>query len=186
VRPGFTLLEVLVAAALFALVMALAGQGVALTLNAWRASAGRQEQDAQLEAAQQALRRLLEAGTELRGTATSLRVAGRVPMAAGLESVVALDLDKGALVAVRTPLDPSGRQALAPARPVVLVERLAGGAFGYFGSLQPGRPPQWHESWPERAPMPLLVRVRLAFPSGDARRWPELLVMPMVEAAAFL
>jgi general secretion pathway protein J len=39
---------------------------------------------------------------------------------------------------------------------------------------------QWSSNWTSRAHPPLLVRLRVKFPAGDPRSWPELLIAPRV------
>lgn len=36
----------------------------------------------------------------------------------------------------------------------------------------------WQDNWTHRTSMPLLVRVRVSFPEGDIRVWPDLIVHP--------
>mgnify|MGYP006214980911 CR=1 FL=1 len=38
----------------------------------------------------------------------------------------------------------------------------------------------WLDSWRGKQPLPKLVRLRIGFPAGDARRWPELIVSPRI------
>jgi general secretion pathway protein J len=42
----------------------------------------------------------------------------------------------------------------------------------------------WRDEWLDRDGLPALVRVRVGFPRGDARRWPELVVAPRITADA--
>jgi general secretion pathway protein J len=39
---------------------------------------------------------------------------------------------------------------------------------------------KWVNEWLGRVKPPLLVRVRVVFPPGDVRRWPDLLIAPMI------
>ncbi|MEI9984491.1 MAG: hypothetical protein WDN69_15565 [Aliidongia sp.] len=67
-----------------------------------------------------------------------------------------------------------------PGRPVVLVAGLARASFAYFGADQPGAEPSWHDSWSERLSLPSMVRISGAFPPGDPRHWPELVIAPQI------
>jgi general secretion pathway protein J len=54
-----------------------------------------------------------------------------------------------------------------------LVERVASVEWMYFGSGEAG---EWLTEWADRRGLPILVRLRVAFPQGDSRRWPDLVV----------
>lgn len=42
----------------------------------------------------------------------------------------------------------------------------------------------WREEWMDRDALPALVRIRVGFAPGDARRWPEFVVAPRISADA--
>jgi general secretion pathway protein J len=42
----------------------------------------------------------------------------------------------------------------------------------------------WRDEWQDRDAPPALVRIRVGFPAGDARRWPELVIAPRISADA--
>jgi general secretion pathway protein J len=65
-----------------------------------------------------------------------------------------------------------------PAEETVLLDGIAGLAIDYFGAPEPGSPAQWLSAWPPRNRLPALVRIRIDFPAGDPRAWPELVVAP--------
>jgi general secretion pathway protein J len=190
---GFTLLEVLVAAALFALVMLLAGGATSMALKGWREAGARAEQSRRLAAAHLLVRRLVSEAwpaadgkrIAFAGEPDRLRLVSLGPMGTGRQTAFELRLAGGALEAVSAALDPAERlpfAALARGRSTVLLDRLAGGRFSYYGTLQPGRPPLWHDVWADPVSLPLLVRLRLDFPSGDGRRWPEMVAAPKMES----
>ncbi len=43
-----------------------------------------------------------------------------------------------------------------------------------------GSVPVWRSEWHDRRTLPQLVRMRVQFPPGDARRWPELVAAPRI------
>jgi general secretion pathway protein J len=47
--------------------------------------------------------------------------------------------------------------------------------FAYFDRSGRG----WRPEWRNQPSLPALVRVRLAFPPGDQRRWPDLVIRPL-------
>jgi len=64
----------------------------------------------------------------------------------------------------------------------VLAAGVAGVRFGYFGADAGGGAAYWHDTWRDRGGLPLLVRVSVAFPAGDARRWPEMIFATAIRA----
>ena len=60
-----------------------------------------------------------------------------------------------------------------------LVDDVATIELAYYGVSDPQRPAQWWDKWDGALGLPQLVRVRLTFPPGDARRWPDLIVRIM-------
>ncbi len=63
----------------------------------------------------------------------------------------------------------------ADARERVLLKGLSGIAFAYFGAPRPGAPAQWYDSWQHRPVPPQMVRIRARFADASAR-WPDLVV----------
>lgn len=61
-----------------------------------------------------------------------------------------------------------------------LVPGIAGLSFAYFGvrGTADGGAPRWHDHWWDRPHPPELVRIRIAFPRGDRRHWPDLVIRP--------
>lgn len=65
-----------------------------------------------------------------------------------------------------------------------LLERVASVEISYFGTAPPDNQRRWRQRWQERPAPPELVRVRVGFPSGDKRVWPELIVHPATSTAS--
>lgn len=63
---------------------------------------------------------------------------------------------------------------------VVLVDGVANMEFSYFGGGGDDIKPRWSNRWEDAAQLPLLVRMRVQFPAGDRRRWPDLVVAPAI------
>lgn len=66
-------------------------------------------------------------------------------------------------------------------RPVaeVLLTGVGSMDIAYFGGDAADPAPSWRESWRREPKPPQAVRIRLAFPPGDRRWWPDLIVRPM-------
>ncbi len=50
----------------------------------------------------------------------------------------------------------------------LLVEGLSGLELSYYGSSQPGLPPQWQREWGDTRRIPRLIRLQLRYPEGDS------------------
>jgi general secretion pathway protein J len=61
-----------------------------------------------------------------------------------------------------------------------LVQGTAAIEIRYLGrsSFAPGQGLVWQDNWTHRGQLPQLVRVRVSFPQGDPRSWPDLIVHP--------
>lgn len=180
---GFTLIEVLVALALSALLSVILLHGIRL------AAAGLERQTRAVERvdAQQSLDDIL------RRTLTS---AAAIPRTAGGEFVgksdavtfLALAEDSGAgLYRIAIAVDRTRRdrplilrrQLAAPAgdpraEASILAMRVRDFRLAYFGADTAGAAPRWHEEWQHLAVLPQMVRVILATDGGDPR--PALVV----------
>ncbi len=189
-QAGFALVEVLVSLALAALIGVLLVEAVRVagrTASAVAAAEGAE----QVQGVRDHLRRTL-------GSLASRHMDGSLPTVRGgpetLSAAIAPDrnLERPAevvaalagvprgdgatdLIERRIPLETL--QGLAPtARSEVLMERVAGLAFRYFGAPAKGLPPVWLPAWTRADRQPDLIEVRVAFPPGDRRRWPPLVV----------
>jgi general secretion pathway protein J len=201
---GFTLLEILVAVTLLGLLMAALFGGVRLGVRAWEASETRLDADARLTAVQDFLRERLteaylpetsvagvEAGPGFQGEPDRLSFVTLMPehLGAGFDRMLlALTAasDGSDLSVEWWPAelgeDPAAaRDAL---RSRVLLAHVAELRLAYFGTPEPDRPPAWSEVWSQPL-LPLLVRVQLRFADQDGRRWPDLIVRPMIDGQAF-
>lgn len=59
-----------------------------------------------------------------------------------------------------------------------LAQGTAGLQIAYFGSDLLSGAGRWLDRWENRPQPPDLIRVRIAFPAGDRRVWPDLVVRP--------
>lgn len=48
--------------------------------------------------------------------------------------------------------------------------------FSYFGSPSPNVKPDWHDNWSSNSGLPQLVRVKIGMQSDSTTAWPELVV----------
>jgi general secretion pathway protein J len=205
-QDGFTLLELLVAITLLGLLMAALLGGLRLGARVWETGEARLDAGTQVQVVQEFLRQRLAAALPLevvmlaedgrrefafRGASDEVQFAGALPehLGAGvhlMQLTLAAGGDDGQrrdLVLRWQPLDPTGEGPEEPPEPEerVLLAGVEALELAYFGALDPREPPAWWSEWTGQDALPGLLRVRLRFPPDDLRRWPELIVHPMVD-----
>lgn len=187
---GFTLLELLVALVVLGFVLAGVAQGVRYGVRASEAQARLVQTRGELDAVDRALRRLIEAmdpgaprdGTTLQGGPDRLAFVSELPRAAAgpltSQAVVELGVEDGRLVLWWTPYLHAAR--LGPPRVPERAEVLRGVERLDVAYWLRGPTPGWVRSWEADAP-PGLVRLRIVFPPGDPRHWPDIVAAPVRE-----
>ncbi|MDW8478927.1 MAG: prepilin-type N-terminal cleavage/methylation domain-containing protein [Xanthomonadales bacterium] len=199
---GFTLVELVAALTLFALLAAIAFGTMG---GAVRAAAGGERLAAASErvrVTQQFLRRQIGFALPLpfaadaatgspivfRGDREAMEFVAQMPGHLGeggpRRQRLALErVGRGLALTFRfmplTPLDPS--KEIEDEEPVVLLAGLRGGRFRYRGlddGLEPG---EWSEEWQDHARPPLWVAVELELAEEEPVSWPELVVALQVD-----
>lgn len=201
-QAGFSLLELVIALALLAVIAALLLAGIA---DARRALSAVDRRGAQAAVApvQAVLRRLIkEARKEARPAPDGQRppdpdraFAGRPDRLSFVSSFVPQG-QYGGLQRYRIGLDATGpgprrlvmAQERVPPAPNPPTPRDGGGTVlldgvkalhvRYFGPLDPDTPPAWHDTWNHPVNLPLLVSVDVTFVRGDRRQWVTLVASP--------
>jgi prepilin-type N-terminal cleavage/methylation domain-containing protein len=178
-RPGFTLLEMLVAMTLLAFIMVAGQQAIAL---AARAAAPHGDGGHSFLVRHQ-IADWLETSLPVRssrrerspliflGEQASIRFVTDLPERFGMAGphIVTLAQAPGGLLATWQPLRPGGD---APVGERLLLDGVAQVAFRYWdGSDARG----WHDTWPAGPRLPAMVRMN--FSGGAAQGWPPILVI---------
>lgn len=204
---GFTLMELLVALALLAMLTMGLAPSLRLEAHAWDAVDRDSGQAAEMQTAQDFLRRAITESypasfvdqdghrtLAYAGEADTLAMVMPMPAYLGLGGLQILRIGveprdgRRDLVALWTPLLADTRD-LAPggdAQRTVLAEGVAALDLRYYGRESATEPPAWFESWEGHAGLPKLVRLRVTFPPGSERTWPDLMVRPMVDLGAMV
>ncbi|WP_407529276.1 prepilin-type N-terminal cleavage/methylation domain-containing protein [Methylobacterium oryzisoli] len=181
-EAGFSLVEMLVALALLSLISLLLLQAVG-TAGLLSRLGGRLATDTDLDIVRDHLRASLGrlAGQDADGRRPPFvgepeRFAGTVLADRGTElggavrqTVWALRREDGTLDLVES------RSLGGGGAPEVLVGGASGLSLRYLGGGV-AEPPRWSPVWTRRDRPPTLIEITLAFPHGDRRRWPPLLI----------
>ncbi|HTU67086.1 MAG TPA: prepilin-type N-terminal cleavage/methylation domain-containing protein [Steroidobacteraceae bacterium] len=201
-RQGFTLVEMLVALTLVALM------SVAM-LQAYRFSQRALAQTTRVDAgardvasAQRLLRRLIEeaypfevaqpttsAVSPLQGAPAQMSLSAPAPARMGGVGLLRYTVQRTPArdLSVTWRLDRNGSAGGERARDETLLDGVQALTIDYLELVERSdgtREPAWRDTWTQRAGLPALVRIRVRFADGDARRWPELIVAPRIMADA--
>jgi general secretion pathway protein J len=71
----------------------------------------------------------------------------------------------------------------AEREPVVLIEGIRRGVFEYRGLDETGKLSDWEDEWDESGAQPVLVRMRFEMTADSGCRWPELVVPVLANSA---
>ena len=193
-EAGFTLLEIVVALVVLGILLVTLSRGMQFGIAAFDRQDRMVVTGGRLEAVDRTLRRLItEAdpgtsndGRTLVGAAHALAMRAPLPTAATVDpdqdgedlANLRLSVENGALVLTAVPyrhVIPTG----PPPEPqrTVLLDGIETIDLSYWSDGA------WHTQWQDDG-LPALVRVRLVFPEGDPRRWPDIVVAPAREQSS--
>ncbi|HEX6833068.1 MAG TPA: prepilin-type N-terminal cleavage/methylation domain-containing protein [Rudaea sp.] len=202
---GFTLLEVLLAVVLLALLIAGAYGGISASVRAMHAGEKAIERIDRVRTASEFLRRQISrtlplafAQTEterdvFQGGSDFMRFVAPMPgyLSHGGPYVQTLQLvpAEGGLQLVFTSsmlngFDLAKSQDAGETPPVVLVDHIRAGKFEYRGLDEQGQLSNWTSNWDEPSATPLMVQIALDLDSGGQVNWPTLAVPLMLDAGA--
>jgi general secretion pathway protein J len=186
---GFTLLEILVALAVFAFLVLGLTQGTQFGLRAWHAQAETIQATADLDSTDRLLRQLIERmdpGTEtadphIEGNETTIAFTSELddPVSLIPQPVdVRLSLGRdGTLLLLMTPHLHAIRIGPPSERRAVLLSGVARLDISYWRAHVRGTPNGWVRSWNEPE-LPELLRIHIGFQSDDRRHWPDIIAAP--------
>ena len=195
---GFTLLELLVAMAILALLAATLAGGMRFGLRAWEA--GQQAADRleaptavqsllrrQIEQAYPMLARVGEPVIVFEGERQRLRFLTHLPPRLGVPGLADVALSYrhdpragGELLMAWQPLGERDR----PAESHSVLNGIDALSFAYYGGETRTSPPEWRNNWTGAGFLPTLVRLQVRF--RDGRVWPDLVVAPAVTVDSLL
>jgi general secretion pathway protein J len=203
---GMTLIEVMVALVLLSLLSMGIVTSFRLGERTYRQVIATELADQDVVTAQNFLRHILESTYPFRqpsgsrviafgleGSATELLVTAPAPESSGARGhyrydlLVQSDSQGSKSLRVRWVLDRNGTLALSSSSSggesheetlLAGIESLEWAYLGPEGSTvtQFAAPSRWFSTWNGNKNPPLLVRLKVTFPAGDRRHWPELLI----------
>lgn len=193
-QSGMTLIELVVALALLALLVGALAAALGISARGNAAIEARVEHGEAMRVAQSALRRYL---TQARPVRTQINQRDQVvfagaPDGVGFVAVMPPWPDGGGLYLVRLTLEEVGgaRALVLTRRPTagesaivdgggertMLLQGIAGLRWSYFGPDASGRQGAWRADWRQQAELPKLVRLELQLADPAAPAWPPMVV----------
>ena len=206
VHGGFTLIEVLIAVSLLALLMALAVGTLRTAVRAVRSGEALIERTDRTRVAQEFMRRQLSHAMPLPfermedtgenrifvAERDSLRFVAPMPgyLSRGGPHVQWLTLESGQdgdrLTFDHSQLngyDPDNPKGSSKREPVVLLDGFRNARFEYRALDEQGELSEWSANWDDPQRLPLLVRLVAEFDPDSRRRWPDLEIPVLVATA---
>jgi general secretion pathway protein J len=199
-EAGFTLLELLIATTLLALLSLVLFSGMRFGTRSWDRAESSTAGGNEIRRAQEAIADALgRAYPELQmkdptdphvyfdGRADRVTFLGPDRTIAGALAVFTVEREGSDLVMITTPelaRDPA-RQTLRR----VLLKDVASFALAYYGAIKQDDPPRWTPDWRDRMRLPGLVRVQATLAKPGAKSgaksgpgWTEMIVEPRIAA----
>ncbi len=194
-QEGFTLIELLVSMTLLGFVFVILFGGLRFGSRAWEKSNGETDATDTVRVVQSLIRneiaracpRRISAGDStaaprvvFTGTEEALSFLAPAPVSSGLAGCARLALavlpdgrEERLVLRIGTGDQPSS------VRETDLIKHARSIALAYLD-----KDTGWRAGWSDERDLPALVRVRVRFPDGDARVWPELYAAPEISAEA--
>jgi general secretion pathway protein J len=197
-ESGFTLVELLVALTLLALLSVALFGSFRLGARAWDRTTAHTNAIEDVRVAQDLLRQEIASAYPLYSTADPthpridfegrrerIRFLAPAPAALGGAGMAYFTLstdadggEKRVLLSVR--LELANEDSPTASATEALVDDIQSLDIAYYGTNSADTPATWLDQWVDAVRLPRLVRVRVRFPEGDLRVWPDLLVIPEI------
>ena len=197
-QRGFTLLELLVAITLLAMLSVLLYGGVGFGLRVWENSAQSDRVAGDMDAVRSLLRRMLSQATlvyyrdpnqttqktrvAFLGNRDSVAFVGPLSQFIGTGGRYRIGLEAEGSGSTRNLIlkwerfsaNSGAFEFTENVEKEILAKGIGSVAFAYFVQEKVGADPRWMPDWRHNQNMPRLVKIDVAFPQDDSRVWPEL------------
>ena len=189
-QAGFSLIEMLVATALFGFLSSMMLGGLHVGTRVMQGGAKRIEQTSRLSSGYEVLRReiaqaqpLVRPGVadrialEFDGTSDAVKfisLSSPFRTTGGYQEIT-LRPEQGRLLAAAKPYERAGETASAAERESVLFDGVTV-QFSYFGTLVSEKAPRWHREWRNQERLPVLIAIGVSHTDGRAA--PGLMIAP--------
>ncbi len=199
-QAGFTLMELLLATALIALIMSMAYGGFRAGVRASASGEDLIEETNRIRVVHQFLRRqiahvrplIIEQDGDLlirfEGESERMRFVAPMPgyLSFGGPYVQELRLERGDegmdLVFAYAMLNGYEPGDLDADPPITLIENVGSARFEYLGFTEDGQETRWVDGWEEPDTIPLSIALGLEFERDNGLFWPELVTPVVVDA----
>jgi general secretion pathway protein J len=188
-ESGFTLIELLVSMTLLAMVFVVLFGGLRFGVRAWERGTTTADAVDQVRIAQDLLRSEIERACPRRRLGNP-NDPPHVVFTGDVDGIAFLAPAPGAVGGARCVTAGLGTAPEGKLKRLVLaldVNRPVPDLLHGVQSMEityRGEDGSWRSDWNNQLALPGLVRVRVTFPKGDARVWPELFVAPRISAEA--
>jgi len=198
-EAGFTLVEVLVAITLLALLMALLAGGLRLGARVWEREGIQGAQAAEMQIIHDFLRRLLQQTYPSQASGKTHLVFDGKGNALSFVAPLPSHVGYGGFYNVKIFIKsgPTNRQLVLRyilRHPDIIPSTVSGAVSGetvllndiedleirYFGPTLDSGPQTWHAEWLNKNRLPDLIQLNVRFPYADTRIWPSLITAPMI------
>jgi general secretion pathway protein J len=201
-EAGFTVVEVLVALALFTLLSTVVFETVRFGLTSWTIGSSSAQHIDQVITSQGVIRRLLADAypstfgrysgnryVEFSGTRNSVTFLASAPDVIGgggrfryTIAIASREETADLVVNAEPELTIEGDHRLKTR--AVLLPDVRRVEFSYFDADRSYQGDRWRAEWNNRDELPKLIRVSATFADGDRRYWPDLVVSPRISVDA--
>jgi general secretion pathway protein J len=177
---GFTLIELLVVIVILSLIVVALTGGVNFAGRAWEAQERQIDRQGDLNAVQNVLRQMLISSHGFKGDDGSLAFVGSLPRALNRGGLFDIELKATYDRFVMEWRPHLNNQGTKPEPSTAdLVADIAALDFAYYLTDETGHG-GWSDALSDGSKQPLLIRISLRL--ADGRRWPPLIVAPMIDS----
>jgi general secretion pathway protein J len=177
-EAGFTLLELLIAITILALLLVALSGGVHFAGRAWRMQEERIGRQGDIHAVQSVLRQMLASGQDFEGGQGSLKFVGRMPAALARGGLFDIELySRGDKLVLSWRPHFKGQSSDLQQNQTSLLDGVAGFDLAYYAA-----PQGWQRVANDKSKVMDMIAIKARLSNG--RTWPPLLVAPAINVSS--